>query len=120
MKLERKPAGFTLVEVMIVVAIIGLLASIAVPNFIHSRELAHRKVCVGNLRQLEGAVQSWALEKRKYNGDSIVSAELFGSASYIKTQVICPAGGTYSYGLVGDPQHVGCSLAAAPNLHTLY
>jgi prepilin-type N-terminal cleavage/methylation domain-containing protein len=117
MKLERKPAGFTLVEIMIVVAIIGLLASIAVPNFVHSREVSHRKVCVGNIRQLEGAVQAWAFETRKYNGDNIVSAELFGADKYIKTAPLCPGGGTYNYYKVGDPVHVACTLSAPPTSH---
>jgi prepilin-type N-terminal cleavage/methylation domain-containing protein len=118
MKLKRKPAGFTLVEIMIVVAIIGMLASIAVPNFLHSRDVAHRKICVGNLRQLEGAVQTWALETRKYNGDSIVSAELFGSTNYIKKSPMCPSGGSYSYFRVGDPVHVSCTLSVIAG-HTL-
>jgi prepilin-type N-terminal cleavage/methylation domain-containing protein len=119
MKMTRKSAGFTLVEVMIVVAIIGLLASIAIPNFLHSRETAHRKVCIGNLKHLDGAVQAWALEQRKYGGDSVVSADLFGSDKFIKTVPQCPATtAPYIYGLVGDV-HVRCTLAAAPNLHTL-
>ena len=118
MKLRRKAAGFTLVEVMIVVAIIGLLASIAVPNFMHSREVSHQKACIANLRQLEGAIQSWALEQRKSNGDSIDSNELFGNTNYIKSVLHCPAGGTYSYFLVGNPIHVSCSLTTAG--HTLY
>jgi len=118
MKLERRAAGFTLVEIMIVVAIIGLLASIAIPNFIHSREVSQRKACVGNLRQLEGAVQAWALEKRKYNGDAIDSAQLFGANNYIKSQPHCPGGGNYSYFNVGDPVHVSCTLSSLQG-HTL-
>jgi prepilin-type N-terminal cleavage/methylation domain-containing protein len=111
MKMRRKAAGFTLVEIMIVVAIIGLLASIAVPNFIHSREVSTRKACVAQLRQLEGAVQTWALERRKSSGDAIDSNELFGTTNYIKNVIICPSGGgPYIYGLVGDPVHVRCTL----------
>jgi prepilin-type N-terminal cleavage/methylation domain-containing protein len=119
MKLRRKASGFTLVEVMIVVAIIGLLASIAIPNFIHSREVSHKKACVANLRQLEGAVQNWALENRKSNGDSIDSTQLFGTTNYLKLIPRCPAGGTYSYALVGAPQHVVCSLGTSDG-HTLW
>jgi prepilin-type N-terminal cleavage/methylation domain-containing protein len=60
MMMKRK--GFTLVEIMIVVAIIGLLAAIAIPNFIKARERAETNVCIANLRQIQGAVQVWAID----------------------------------------------------------
>jgi prepilin-type N-terminal cleavage/methylation domain-containing protein len=56
--------GFTLVEIMIVVAIIGLLATIAIPNFMRARLQAQRSACINNLRQLDGAKQTWALENK--------------------------------------------------------
>ncbi|HET7626566.1 MAG TPA: prepilin-type N-terminal cleavage/methylation domain-containing protein, partial [Verrucomicrobiae bacterium] len=68
-KTSRK-AGFTLVEIMIVVAIIGLLAAIAIPNFVRARETAQKNACVNNLRQLDGAVQQWALENGKATTDT--------------------------------------------------
>ena len=119
MKLSRQTGGFTLVEVMIVVAIIGLLAAIAIPNFAKSREISHRKVCIANLRQLETAVQSWAIETRKASASPIVTDELFGSTNYIKNIVVCPVGGAYIYGNVGDPRHVMCNLSDGPDYHTL-
>ncbi len=110
MKTRRKAGGFTLVEIMIVVAIIGLLSAIALPNFVKSREISHRKVCISNLRQLETAVQSWAVEMRKNNDDPVDSNALFGNTNFIKNQVYCPAGGTYVYTVVGAPDHVYCTL----------
>jgi len=57
-------AGFTLVEIMIVVAIIGLLATIAIPNFMRASAKAKQTACINNLRQLEGAKTTWAIESK--------------------------------------------------------
>jgi len=61
--ITSRKAGFTLVEIMIVVAIIGLLAAIAIPNFLRARSTAQQNACINNLRQIDAAIQQWALEK---------------------------------------------------------
>jgi prepilin-type N-terminal cleavage/methylation domain-containing protein len=96
-------AGFTLVEIMIVVAIIGLLASIAIPNFVKARTQAQTTACVNNLRQIQGAIETWALEMKKGPNDPVTDADLFGPALYIKQKPECPAGGTYTITTVSAP-----------------
>ena len=91
MKNRTSKQGFTLVEIMIVVAIIGLLAAIAIPNFVRARTQSQKNACINNLRQIDSAVQTGALEN-KQAANATVS---FGNIqSYLKNAVICPAGGT--------------------------
>src|SRR3954462_13652952 len=93
-KTNRK-SGFTLVEIMIVVAIIGLLAAIAIPNFIKARESSQKNACINNLRQVEGAISTWALENNKKSSDGVTMTDISGTAaSYIKTTPTCPVGNT--------------------------
>jgi prepilin-type N-terminal cleavage/methylation domain-containing protein len=101
MKLSKTgKAGFTLVEIMIVVALIGLLASIAVPNYVKARDNSQQSACVNNLRQIDGAAQTWALETKQGPNATYILADLM---PYIKLDSQgkipgCPANGVYTPG----------------------
>ncbi len=109
---NSRNAGFTLVEIMIVVAIIGLLAAIAIPNFVRARTTSQMNACINNLRQLDGAVQQYALENKLASTATYAIADL---QPYIKLNSAgaippCPAAGSYSPGAtVANPPT--CSLS---------
>ncbi len=105
MKLKKK--GFTLVEIMIVVAIIGLLAAIAIPNFVKARDAARRSACIANLKQIDGAKQIWALEEESSDTATPGWGDL--TPDYLKKTPSCPGDGDYTINAVSaDPV---CSLS---------
>lgn len=107
-----KKNAFTLVEILIIVAILGLLAGIAVPNLMKAREGAEENACKGNMAMIEAAIEQWALDEHKTSGTTIVSgAQTGGWYDYLRDGLPdCPTGGVYSYpkrsgttgGTVGD------------------
>jgi general secretion pathway protein G len=105
--------GFTLVEIMIVVLIIGILLAIAIPNFVKARETSRTKSCIANLKQIEAAKEQWCMDTRAASTATPNATDLFGSTAYVKNTPVCPSGGTYTIGNMatrptcnGDTTHV--------------
>ena len=112
MQLPRRQ-GFTLVEIMIVVAIIGILSAIAIPNFLRNRNESQRKACIANMRLVATSAENWRTEnKMELIGDDW-KTKLIGSENYIQVEPHCPAGGTYAVTVDGmsEAVEVLCSLA---------
>ena len=117
--------GFTLVEIMIVIAIIGLIAAIAIPNFIQARSQSQATMCTQWLERINGAKIQVAFAENLPDTDTPTDAQLLvyldnggGTITSIEGSTdLCPAGGTYAVSdIQTDP---ACTLAAAPGTHQI-
>lgn len=113
MKRNNK-SGFTLVEIMIVVAIIGLLAAIAIPSFLNARKKSQTSACQNNLRQISGAVDQYMLDNKNTAPTGL--GDICGPTLYVKQTPTCPAGGSYTLVTSGGADST-CSESA--NGHTI-
>ncbi|HLK13751.1 MAG TPA: prepilin-type N-terminal cleavage/methylation domain-containing protein [Fimbriimonadaceae bacterium] len=104
MKRNHNMKGFTLIEIMIVVLIIGILLAIAVPNFVRARASSRLKAIESNLKQIDSAQTQWAMEQNKATGNAVTQGDLDGTggsgAKYL-TWPTGPVSGTYAVTVVG-------------------
>ncbi len=110
MRKNSRKSGFTLVEIMIVVLIIGILLAIAIPNFMKARETSRTNSCIANLKQVDAAVQQYAMDMKLTSAGAVSVADLTGGADpYLRSTPTCPSGGTYTLATVGAP--ITCGIA---------
>lgn len=108
--------GFTLVEIMIVVTIIGLLLLVAIPNYAKNREVAARNTCVSNLRVIDTAKQLWGMESGHGSDDEPSWDDLVTNGQYLRIEPKCPANGNYEINTIGEQPT--CDLGGG-TLHVL-
>lgn len=98
---NRYRRGFTLVEVMVVILIISLLLSIAIPQFLSARRTAQQRTCLANLKEIEYGKELRAIDHKLVSGDPVNMPDLW--PDYIRSPGIpqCPGGGTYVINPVG-------------------
>ena len=119
---KSRKQGFTLVEIMIVVAIIGLLAAIAIPNFVRARTTSQQNACINNLRQIDGAKQQWALENKAATNASPVATDIqpYMGRGTAGTLASCPADSSSTFATsytINDVQTAPvCKIVAATHV----
>lgn len=112
-RFRRIACGFTLVEIMITIVIVGLLAALAIPGFNHVRQVSQDKMVFGNMRQLASAAEQYFLE---YGTSTAAMTALIGPDRYIKVAIQPVAGEVYPTSFLQGDSIVVTSIAGARSL----
>ncbi len=119
-KTMSRKSGFTLVEIMIVASIIGLMAVLAVPNFVRANTVSQKNACINNLYQIRAAIGQWTVETRAPAGTTVQFSNI---SVYLKNSIVCPSGGTSfsdSYTITDNQTEPAClRVPTGPQAHAL-
>jgi hypothetical protein len=118
---QKSGSSFGFWEMAILILIIGFVVAVAIPNRISDGHNSPTLRCVNNLRQIDSAINEWALVKGETNGSVIIENDI---KPYITLDVKgnlpkCPSGGKYIFGKVGDNPQVSCSFSSVDPYHKL-
>lgn len=119
MRFLRNEKGFTLIELMVVILIIGILVAIAVPIFNQARASAWQRTCQANLRTMDGALQTWAADNPGTNYPQTQAAVLDANSTlipnYIKAEPHCPMNASNRYNVSANPLVTMPPTISCPN-----
>jgi len=107
--IKPKKEAFTLIEIMIVISIVGMLAAVAIPNLLKSREAARKNACIKNLKTIDEAKHLWGIEEAKGNAVIPEQSDLVGADKYLTDMPECPTAGSYAFNAIAET--ATCTIA---------
>lgn len=107
-KKSGMPTWAIILIVVVIIGIIGIaglgmMAAIAVPNFVKAKQTAQMNACINHLRMIEGAKEMWALQKKRDANELPTESDIIPFLNKEGHMLVCPANGTYSINIMGTP-----------------